>query len=270
MTKPSSTLLHHSPVSWPTVATFLGAMAVWTTSWALTAQGRISFLGTIVISTLSAFVIFTPLHESVHNSIARARWVNEAIGRLSVWVMLAPFPAFRLCHLDHHRHTNEAGADPDQWSGRGPSWLRPLRWASQDFYYYYYIATHWSSLRRPEKIETLVTAAGVLAAAGVFIALGQGPLFFLCWFVPARLVKMLLAFSFDYLPHRPHHVSVQEDRYRATLVYSYPFLTPILLYQNYHLIHHLYPAIPFYRYSRVWREQREALLAKGVRDLRYT
>ena len=30
-------------------------------------------------------------------------------------------------------------------------------------------------------------------------------------------------------------------------------LTPLLLSQNYHLVHHLYPTVPFYRYLRVWR-----------------
>ena len=37
-----------------------------------------------------------------------------------------------------------------------------------------------------------------------------------------------------------------------------------LLYQNLHLIHHLYPAVPFYRYGQIWRAQRQALLDKGV------
>jgi len=30
-------------------------------------------------------------------------------------------------------------------------------------------------------------------------------------------------------------------------------LTPVLLYQNYHLVHHLYPTVPFYRYISIWR-----------------
>ena len=33
-----------------------------------------------------------------------------------------------------------------------------------------------------------------------------------------------------------------------------------MLYQNYHLVHHLHPLIPFYRYLAVWRRNEETYL----------
>jgi fatty acid desaturase len=41
-------------------------------------------------------------------------------------------------------------------------------------------------------------------------------------------------------------------------------LTPLLLAQNYHLVHHLHPAIPFYRCARVWRHNEQAYLQRNV------
>ena len=38
-------------------------------------------------------------------------------------------------------------------------------------------------------------------------------------------------------------------------------LTPVLLYQNYHLVHHLHPLIPFYRYIAVWRRNESEYLS---------
>ena len=57
------------------------------------------------------------------------------------------------------------------------------------------------------------------------------------------------------------------DRYRATNVLSSPILTLLFLCQNYHLIRHLYPGVPFYRYMRIWRAQKDALLKLGARDV---
>ena len=50
----------------------------------------------------------------------------------------------------------------------------------------------------------------------------------------------------------------------------FPGLTTLLLGQNYHLIHHLYPAVPFFRYGACFREIRADLAVRGapIMDLR--
>ena len=42
-----------------------------------------------------------------------------------------------------------------------------------------------------------------------------------------------------------------------------------MLYQNYHLVHHLHPVIPFYRYVAVWRRGEESYLATTRRSQRW-
>jgi fatty acid desaturase len=42
-------------------------------------------------------------------------------------------------------------------------------------------------------------------------------------------------------------------------------LTPLFIYHNYHLIHHLWPRVPFYRYGAVWRAKREMLASHQAR-----
>jgi fatty acid desaturase len=57
----------------------------------------------------------------------------------------------------------------------------------------------------------------------------------LFWLLPTRLAVMALAFLFDYVPHRPHQVPARQDAYKATRNLGRLWLTPVLLYQNYHL-----------------------------------
>jgi ring-1,2-phenylacetyl-CoA epoxidase subunit PaaE len=40
--------------------------------------------------------------------------------------------------------------------------------------------------------------------------------------------------------------------------------TPLFVYQNYHLVHHLHPSVPFYRYVRAWRRNEQAYLDRNA------
>ena len=41
-------------------------------------------------------------------------------------------------------------------------------------------------------------------------------------------------------------------------------LTPLLVYHNYHLIHHLYPTVPFYKMHDVWHLKYDELTQGNV------
>jgi len=257
-------LVARVPLAWPTLVLSIGVTALWLTSTTLALLGTIPSAVALALNVIAAFGAFTPMHDASHRSVSASRGVNEAVGRLSSLLLLAPFPAFRWVHLEHHKHTNEPDADPDYWSGKGPGWMLPLRWLTQDLHYY---VLYFEALdRRPhrERVEVLGSLALFYGAAIALAAAGWlGPVVLL-WLIPARIATAMLAFSFDYLPHRPHRITSKQDRYRATHILADRWLTPLFLYQNYHLIHHLYPGVPFYRYARVWRAEERALIAKGA------
>ena len=54
-------------------------------------------------------------------------------------------------------------------------------------------------------------------------------------------------------------------RQRIAIVAAGPLANFLLQGQNYHLIHHMMPAIPYYRYKPVFEELRPILEAKGTR-----
>lgn len=94
----------------------------------------------------------------------------------------------------------------------------------------------------------------------LLIAAGHGLDVVFLYLVPQRLAIMYLAWAFDYLPHSRLHHRPTEDRLKTTRnrVGGERWASPILLYQNYHLVHHLHPVVPFYRYLAVWRRNEKA------------
>jgi fatty acid desaturase len=246
-------------VAWPTLALWLGALGGWGAgAWAVDA-GHLLLGGAAM--TLGAYLGFTAMHDASHRAVARRGWVNELVGRTSALTLLGPFPAFRYVHLEHHKHTNDPAKDPDLWSGRSPTWALPLRWVTQDLHYY---ACYLRAGRPPRELaETALTVALYLAAVLLAVTHGHAAVA-LAWVLSSRAALGVLAWGFDYLPHRPHQVTSAEDRYRATSVRPGALWQVLLVNQNLHLLHHLNPAVPFYRYGTLWREQREGLLARGV------
>ena len=86
--------------------------------------------------------------------------------------------------------------------------------------------------------------------------------------LPAAIASGMLAFVFDWLVHHPHDKHVT-DRYRTSNVYLFPKalhwpVTMLWIFQNYHIIHHLYPRVPFYRYPRVFDRIRPLLEMRGT------
>jgi len=252
----------------PTAILYVATLALWIfATWLLFGADTSAWI-TIPIHTAVSFMMFTVLHESAHHATGRANWVNELLGRLSMPFVasFASFPALRHVHIEHHRNTNEdRSIDPDSFSTHGPALLMPLRWATQDLYYAYF----WGMRirRRPlgEVFETLACAAATIA---VIAWAGFGGWMWelaVLYLVPQRIGLFILAWWFDWLPHHGLTATHAEDRYRATRVRVGVewFLTPVLLYQNYHLVHHLHPSIPFYRYIKAWNRNRDAYLANN-------
>ncbi|WP_437596221.1 fatty acid desaturase [Sorangium sp. So ce590] len=256
----ASGLLQTRPIEWPTLALFAGSCALWAAAVYAGVTGWVSAAPAVLGAAVAAYAAFTPMHEAAHRSLARSALLNGVVGRLSGLLLMAPFLAVRHFHIEHHKHTNEEDRDPDHWSGRGPWYLLPLRWATQDLHYYYLFLRSYRAQKRSERIETIATLAAMLALVALAFGLGYGELALLYWIVPARMAIFFLAFAFDYLPHYPHGVTAAQNRYRATRAIDSALFNVLLFGQTYHLIHHLYPAVPFFRYRTVWKYQREELM----------
>ncbi|NMO89060.1 2Fe-2S iron-sulfur cluster binding domain-containing protein [Actinomycetospora sp. TBRC 11914] len=262
-------------VAWPTVALWAGSFAAWVgaTLLALAAlDGSVSrwwLLATVPVHALVTFTMFTVLHEATHHAAGRLRWVNEVLGRVSMpfVVAWATFPLVRFIHIEHHRHTNEdVLLDPDAWVEGGPTWQRPLRWLAIDLWYFRFYAPRMRQRPRGEVAGELLTLAVVVGLAAALVVTGHGLALVMVYLLPQRLGVGVLAWWFDWLPHHDLGVTARTDRFRATRVRVGRewLMTPVMLYQNYHLVHHIHPTIPFYRYVRAWENTRDDYLSRDI------
>ena len=112
--------------------------------------------------------------------------------------------------------------------------------------------------------RALITSALCFAATiGVLTYPGFGMEVLLLWLLASRIGLALIALVLVFLPHYPADISYEQDEYQAATIRKgwEWLLTPLFVYQNYHLIHHLYPNAPFCNYMKIWHLKYDELTA---------
>ncbi len=57
--------------------------------------------------------LFAPLHECIHRTAFRSRWINDVVAWFCGAVLVLPPTYFRAFHFAHHRYTQDATRDPE-------------------------------------------------------------------------------------------------------------------------------------------------------------
>lgn len=247
-----------NPTVWLFVAAY-GLLALGTLGYL---SGTLPAAIAVPLNVLAIYGCFTVMHEGVHRVAHRdARW-NDVLARLSALPLTFTFPMFRAVHNEHHAHTNDRARDPDFIVARSPRWAAPLWFVGVivEYRLHFYGRRLWrSQADRVEGIAMDALLVGVLiaaAASGTLLPL------FVVWLGPALIAVLVLAFAFDFLPHWPYDTA---ERGFETRIYPGGVLNAVLLGQNYHLIHHLWTTIPWFRYRRVFAQIGDELAASGCR-----
>jgi beta-carotene hydroxylase len=179
----------------------------------------------------------TIIHDASHNSAHKNRIINSVLGHGSALMLGFAFPVFTRVHLQHHAHVNDPDNDPDHYvSTGGPLWLIAARFFYHEIFFFK--RRLWKKYELLEWFLSRLFLFTVVFLGCKYDFIGYVMNF---WFVPALVVGIALGLFFDYLPHRPFH---DRDRWKNARVYPSPVLNLLILGQNYHLIHHLWPSIP--------------------------
>lgn len=263
------------PIAWPTLAlavilpaTLLGVIA-------LGLSRALPLWACTPILAAVSYAHYTLVHEAIHGNVVASpkslAWVNTLVGWIGALGMGAGWPALQRTHVLHHSHTNTE-RDPDigvkgtfgqllvKWAVMVPMSLIPmgaLRFINAERY------KRLGTILNPAEIAqvsavTLFTWALLIAA----IATGHVLDWLMLWFLPTRLGILALNVFFQWLPHHPFD---RTERYLNTRISLWTGGTFLLLQQNLHLMHHLWPSVPFYNYARLFRRLRPVLAAEGAR-----
>jgi fatty acid desaturase len=262
-------------IAWPTFALAVALpIAIGAFIW-LGFTDRFPLWTCAAILSLLSYGCYTLVHESVHDNLVpgfpKLRWLNNVVGWEGALGLGYNWPALMRGHVVHHARTN-THEDPDIWVKGGfaelilkalvggivqtlPLFL--LRYLSPPDYNMQ--AAH---LRGTEETQADAVTMAVLLLLVASLVTGH----FLDWlfllFIPTRIATVMLAVYFQWLPHHPFD---HTERYRNTRISLWPGAGTITLGQSYHLMHHLWPSVPFYNYGRFYRRMRATLLAKGSR-----
>jgi beta-carotene hydroxylase len=264
--------------AWPTLLSFLGIIFGVSAVAALTIAGRLPYWAAVPINAVLLYFIFTPLHEATHGNIAdrdrRFAWLEMLIGQASGFLLLAPYPGYRILHLHHHAHTNDPEEDPDYWV-KSSTWIGQLVrcLVIQPVY-----ILHLRKIARDPRskrafVWELAFVASYFVIMGAAWGLGFGKELMLLWILPGYIGVVLVPAMFDWPVHHPHS---ERGRYTDTAILLFPppfrtFMDIVFCGHTYHLLHHLYPRLPFYRYGGAWNLLKDELLTLGpkVREFKF-
>ncbi|MGD1937009.1 MAG: beta-carotene hydroxylase [Cyanophyceae cyanobacterium] len=208
------------------------------------------------MNVLALHLSGTVIHDASHNSAHKNKTMNAVLGHSSALMLGFAFPVFTRVHLQHHANVNDPKNDPDHFvSTGGPLWLVAARFFYHEFFFFQ--RRLW---RKYELLEWFLSRAFLVAI--VLIAIHYDFIGFVMnyWFSPALVVGLALGLFFDYLPHRPFE---ERDRWKNARVYPSKLLNWLILGQNYHLVHHLWPSIPWYKYEPAYIAVKPLLDSKG-------
>jgi beta-carotene hydroxylase len=258
-------------VAWPTVFVAIAIVAAFATVTTLGAMYIIPLWLGMILNTFILYLDQTPLHEACHGNIAgkdsKMLWLNHLIGYVCGGILLHEYKAFRYMHLAHHRDTNDVELDPDHWVAvKGPfkilfRCLTIVYWYHQYFWKHIAFHAHIPGMR-PLTIHIVVAYAILYGIAFWLSVFGWWREVLALWIVPHIFASALIIYFFAYLTHKPHEV---HERYRDTNIFWVrgkiiePIVNWLYMFQNFHLIHHLFPRIPFYLYPDAFRSLKPVL-----------
>jgi len=261
-------------IEWPTLLLLAATYGIWAlgTTW----LAGVSLPLAIAVTGIAIAQFSSLQHEVLHDHPFRSRLLNEALVFPALTVVV-PYGRFRDLHLAHHHDPSLTDPyddpesnylDPAAWGCLSGPMQRLLR-ANNTLAGRMILGPAISTVllvgqeaRAIRRGETGVLSAWLLNAAGLVPVLvwlltsGQMPVW--AYLVATYLGLSLLKIR-TFLEHRAH----EAFRARTVVIEDRGPLAFLFLNNNFHVVHHMHPQVPWYRLPALYFGNREHYLRRN-------
>lgn len=214
-------------------------------------------IGTALVMSNQLYLLFILHHDCVHFAAFRSRRLNVLLGRIYALFLVKTFTATLETHRRHHTFLGDPEKDPDdRFFAGGIRWVWVRYWQNFSWHTYLSLTQYGPRVRRAVLVEQLINLAFWAAVHLVFYQLGMlREALFIFW-IPAAMIILVVGPVTRAYEHLPLAHYSPDDPRRFDIGHNTVTVTSRVLglfWANitYHVEHHSYPRIPFYRLARV-------------------
>ncbi len=209
----------------------------------------------------------TLLHESAHRCLAKSKWINQFIGTyLSGYLILQEYNIYIDTHVrQHHGYLGNEEKDPDLQYHQAEGLYQPM---NQKAFLYQFILKPLLLLQSPSYViyliknrlnpnqkyrrQFMVMCVYWMLIVAVCCYAHVMNLLILLWFVPLMTTSAVFGWFNELSEHYPLSPEKKLDLELSRNRFSHWFEHFLFNTHNehFHLIHHLYPTIPFWNLSK--------------------
>jgi len=204
--------------------------------------------------------LFAPLHECIHRTAFRSRWMNEVVAWFAGFATMLGPNAYRYFHFEHHRHTQNPQLDPELmgrplgWPGRWPLAqlvLMDLTGLSvlQAFFMHAKRIVGRMPKLYPDHLRFIIRLESLLFVTGyvgLVFAAGYGVRAMLwAWLLPMPISRLLL--HYWWMSEHTGCATEGPMEHRTRTTQTMGIVRFFMWNMPYHTEHHCFPSVPFHR-----------------------
>jgi len=213
----------------------------------------------LAVAGLMFITYVSTSHDLLHRTLGFSKPVNEMLLALTEMLVLRSGHAFRITHLQHHRHFPE-DHDVEGLVAR-LSWWGALRSGIGNQTRLFVWA--WRHAKPGDRRWMMLEGGWAAAVAVAGVALLPWSNLLLVYVLLIVTSSWLYPLATVWIPHRAEG----KDELTRTHAVRGRWIPELFLQHTYHLEHHLYPAVPSYHWRELARRLDPYLRVQGVKPV---